>query len=415
VEALSAIATPGTLVLQSTDFSHYLPPRAAARHDQQVLNILATGDLDRLALLRQPAHLDSLGSQYIQFKLQRERFHATPIVLSNSNSRFYPIADETRTTSYIVQIYAASVTPAAGTRQPGSQVYCFAGDTFFGRGVGHLLAQPGAGPRLLDSVKSLLGDCRLVVNLEGVPVRRVPRHGRSGTLLMDEAVTLRWLRRLNIVAASVANNHAGDAGPGAYRAMVRRLSRAGIAVLRPGRITRVGPLRVAAFSDLDNTTGALSGLISGRAIAQIDRRRIKPPSVAFMHWGVEWLPAATARQRALAEAMANAGFDVIVGAHPHVRGEALASVGASDALAAYSLGNFMFDQTARRASGSVLEVRVFDQGTWFARLLPIPNLFDAVRKRAGPAFPAAHEGGENQDASPAQLPDREARPLSPAP
>jgi poly-gamma-glutamate synthesis protein (capsule biosynthesis protein) len=45
-------------------------------------------------------------------------------------------------------------------------------------------------------------------------------------------------------------------------------------------------------------------------------------------------------------------------------------------LLAYSLGNFLFDQRSEVASAAVLEVRVFEQGTYFARLVPIPNFFE---------------------------------------
>jgi poly-gamma-glutamate synthesis protein (capsule biosynthesis protein) len=46
------------------------------------------------------------------------------------------------------------------------------------------------------------------------------------------------------------------------------------------------------------------------------------------------------------------------------------------ALSVASLGNFLFDQSGPRASGTVLEVRLFEQGTFFARLIPIPNVFE---------------------------------------
>lgn len=42
----------------------------------------------------------------------------------------------------------------------------------------------------------------------------------------------------------------------------------------------------------------------------------------------------------------------------------------------FSLGNLLFDQRGERVSGALLEVRTFAQGTVFARLVPVPNLFD---------------------------------------
>ena len=42
----------------------------------------------------------------------------------------------------------------------------------------------------------------------------------------------------------------------------------------------------------------------------------------------------------------------------------------------YSLGNFLFDQSAARASGALVEMRIFEQGTVFMRNIPLPNFFD---------------------------------------
>ena len=66
-EALRPWVTPGTLLVQSTDFSHYLPAPDAARHDAESLRVLATGDPAEIRRLRQPRHLDSLAAQWITF------------------------------------------------------------------------------------------------------------------------------------------------------------------------------------------------------------------------------------------------------------------------------------------------------------------------------------------------------------
>jgi poly-gamma-glutamate synthesis protein (capsule biosynthesis protein) len=53
-----------------------------------------------------------------------------------------------------------------------------------------------------------------------------------------------------------------------------------------------------------------------------------------------------------------------------------------DTLQLFSLGNFLFDQGADKASGALVELTVFDQGTVFARLMPLPNLFELARTQA---------------------------------
>ncbi|TGV63233.1 AmmeMemoRadiSam system protein B, partial [Mesorhizobium sp. M00.F.Ca.ET.158.01.1.1] len=65
-EALKTIVDHDTLIVESTDFSHYLPQHEARRFDQQSLNMLAASSLDGIAALRQPDHADSVGTLYIK-------------------------------------------------------------------------------------------------------------------------------------------------------------------------------------------------------------------------------------------------------------------------------------------------------------------------------------------------------------
>jgi poly-gamma-glutamate synthesis protein (capsule biosynthesis protein) len=373
IERLLSMIDRETIIIQSTDFSHYLPVAGAVRRDQEVLNALGARDLDAAASLKQPQHTDSRAAQYIHLKLQRELFDSEPIILFNSNSQAYASEPEPRTTSYIVQVYPRSPMRQAGQDLPGSKVYCFAGDTFFGRGVPRALAGSDASERVRAEIDSVLNNCRLVLNLEGVVVPTVPGHLGPVSLAMPEDLTLAWLRALRVQAVSIATNHAMDFGPIAYRRMVRRLRSAGISVLRQGEVVDLGSLRVVGLTDLDNRTDRSSGVVTRGSIDAISRGRARAPAVAFMQWGREWVAAPGDRQRTLAEDLAKAGITLVVGAHPHVRSTQLDLVAGTAGLSAYSLGNFIFDQSEPRASGSLLEVRVFQQGTVAARLVPIPN------------------------------------------
>ena len=211
-ERLAAMVDAGTLIVQSTDFSHYLPPAEAARRDQETLNVLAAGDLDAAARLSQPGHTDSRGAQYIQIKVQAEVFHARPVVLSNVNSQAYSDVPQRRTTSYTIQIYEPQPPARIGADLEGSRVYCLAGDTFFGRHVARALADAAAAERVRAEMAAFLNGCRLVLNLEGVMRAAVPEGLGPTRLAMPEALTIRWLRALGAVAVGVANNHARDFG-----------------------------------------------------------------------------------------------------------------------------------------------------------------------------------------------------------
>ncbi len=105
-----------------------------------------------------------------------------------------------------------------------------------------------------------------------------------------------------------------------------------------------------------------------------------PPLVAFVHWGEEYVTAPADKERKIAEELARCGVSLIVGAHSHQASTAIEPLKGGAAQMAFSLGNFIFDQSAPRASGALLELRVFGQGTVAARLIPIPNLFDLTKK-----------------------------------
>jgi poly-gamma-glutamate synthesis protein (capsule biosynthesis protein) len=70
---------------------------------------------------------------------------------------------------------------------------------------------------------------------------------------------------------------------------------------------------------------------------------------------------------------------LVVGAHSHQASGALEQVNGGAGQMLFSLGNFLFDQTSPRGSGALLELRVFQQGTVAARLIPVPNLFELGR------------------------------------
>jgi AmmeMemoRadiSam system protein B len=381
---LEPLIGPGTLIVQSTDFSHYLPPQEAAQRDQEVLNVLASGNLDAVTRLRSPQHTDSRGAQYLQMRLQHDVFHARPDVLFNANAQSYTSETLTRTTSYIVQAYKeAHPDPQVGRDRPGSKVYCFAGDTFFGRRMLRLLTDPGAAERIQREAQHFLNGCRLIVNLTGVLVPELPVNLESLILAMPSALTLRWLKALNVVAVDLANNHTMDLGAEPFAEMSKTLKAAGITVLEHGAITDLGTFRLTALTDLDNRTERTQGVIEPSVLMQLAQSVARPPLFAMVNWGTDYDPKPGPRQLALMNSLHESAVSLIIGVHPHVAAPGLDLINGGEGLSAFSLGNFIFDQTSKVASGSVLEVRIFEQGTYFARLVEHDNFFEDGLHREG--------------------------------
>jgi AmmeMemoRadiSam system protein B len=169
VQSLKPLVTARTLIVQSTDFSHYLVRRHARDHDQETLNAIATQKPEAVLPLRQPAHLDSKGAQYIHMQLQRQVNRSVPEIIENKNSFDYLPWEGKPTTSYLVQVYRKprSIT----SRLPayfGQQVWFFAGDTSFGRYMARPLQDRTVAARLRKHILTMTGGAPLVINLEGV-------------------------------------------------------------------------------------------------------------------------------------------------------------------------------------------------------------------------------------------------------
>ena len=379
-DALKAIVDDETLIVESTDFSHYLPQHDARRFDQQTLNILAAGSLDGIAALRQPDHADSVGALYIQTKLQRALFGAGPLVIANENSQEHTSDYVERTTSYVVALFGAFGPGFNNPARAKDKIYYFAGDVNFGRAMRKILVRDDVAERIADNVLALTRSRPLIVNLEGVVLPNVPEAIDDMTLAMPEGLAVDMLKKLHVAAVGLANNHAFDLGPSGYAETLRALDAAGIPHFGQGETLALADLDLVGLTDIDTNGSKNTNLLTPALLDRLVHENAERPVIAFVHWGREYKTEPSAREDMLADQMRLRGVSAIIGGHPHVSSEAILPLGGGDVAEIYSLGNFLFDQSAERSSGSMLELRVFDQGTIFARLIPLPNYFEMGRQ-----------------------------------
>lgn len=375
-DILAGLAGPGTLVLQSTDFSHYLPQHMARLADQQTLNILAARDFDALSGLVQPDHVDSLGALYIQMKVQDAFFGAGPVVFANENSQQYSDRFTNETTSYVGLVFAKSLSGAPAPSLPGAEIAYLAGDTFFGRAMTAVMAQPDAADAVAGAIKAITAGRRLVVNLEGVILPNVPSGLPELTLAMPEGLAAGFLKRINAAGIGLANNHANDLGPNGLAETRAALASAGLAHAGQGERLALGGMDIVMLSDLDTHAARQTDILTPGMLDTLTLPDAARPVIAFVHWGREYAAEAGERERWLADQMRLRGVSAVIGAHPHVASLDLSALAGGQTLVAHTIGNFLFDQSADKASGALAEVTLFRQGTIAVRLLPIPNLFD---------------------------------------
>ena len=263
----------------------------------------------------------------------------------------------------------------------GARRLFLAGDTFFGRAMSGALVDELAAERVEQAVLKLTGGAPMVVNLEGVLLPDVPAGLPGLTLAMPRDQAVDWFKRLNVVGVGLGNNHAFDLGDNGYAESVAALEAAGISHFGQGEALDLDGVRLVAMTDLGTNASQQTRLIDGTMLDRLLTEDAETPVVALPHWGEEYVARPGERERMLAEEMRRRGVAAIVGAHPHRASDGIEALGGGDAALAYSLGNFLFDQSADRASGALVELTVFDQGVVFLRQVPLPNLFDLARGR----------------------------------
>jgi poly-gamma-glutamate capsule biosynthesis protein CapA/YwtB (metallophosphatase superfamily) len=169
------------------------------------------------------------------------------------------------------------------------------------------------------------------------------------------------IKAAGVDAVSIANNHALDYGRVGLADTVAAAQRAGVPAIGAGAnaaaayapwITQVKGVRIAvlALSQIaelwtswqatDNEAGIAMARDRSRAVAAVRAARAKADIVVvYVHWGVEGSACPSAEMRTFAQAMAQAGADVVVGTHAHLL---LGDGWIGKTYVQYGLGNFLW-------------------------------------------------------------------------
>ena len=249
-----------------------------------------------------------------------------------------------------------------------------------GRGVAQD-HQDGRWQDALDFIKPLTSSANLsMANLESplttsavglLQVTETP----SKYNLCGPASAVQALSEAGFDLLTLANNHARDCSSEGLEETGSFLEKSGIIPVYPGyepaRLS-VNGVRLAVFA-FDDVTNALDLSAACQAISRIhDTGDIV---VVSIHWGSEYQPTPNSRQQELARSLSNCGASLIWGHHPHVVQpiEWLENPRrSSNTLAAYSLGNAMFDQYGLPdvTRSALLMVTINDYGVQSVRAYP---------------------------------------------
>lgn len=184
------------------------------------------------------------------------------------------------------------------------------------------------------------------------------------------------LRNAGVDVVQTANNHAMDRGAIGVDLTLQTLASAGLGTTgsRPSTgaavwhdIRLVNGRTIAFLACTFSTNGlqdsanqVLGCYGNSPSVPGLIQSLASQPNVDAVvllpHWGTEYSPHPTARQRRLAQAAADAGVTAIVGAHPHVLQpmETLTAADGRRVPVAYSLGNLLSSQwRLERRTGAV--------------------------------------------------------------
>ncbi|MFA5131273.1 MAG: AmmeMemoRadiSam system protein B [Patescibacteria group bacterium] len=380
-----------SLIIQSTDFSHYLSPAQAAREDTESIAMIMSGDAPQSLDLGQPANLDSSAALYIQTRLQTEFFKTEPNILEHKNSQDYTTEPVDSSTSYLTVAYkaetqmtGAAMTGAATTtdenlspdKKYGNAEFIFVGDIMLSRYIGELMAKRQDFNFPYEKIKTdLAGADLLFGNLEAPVSTRGESAGAPYPFRADPLV-LSGLKDSGFSVLSVANNHAFDYKLAAFSDTLNNLKNADLdytgggfnfSEARAGALMEINGIKTTllAYTDLvpksqaatDNRAG-LSYLDEAQMVKDIKAAKAKSDLVIVsFHWGQEYQTHSNQHQQKIAAEAVAAGADLIVGHHPHVPQEISEINGVT---VAYSLGNFVFDQnfSPETRSGLILYVKI---------------------------------------------------------
>jgi len=195
-------------------------------------------------------------------------------------------------------------------------------------------------------------------------------------------------------ATSLANNHSHDLGAAGLRESVAVLKRAGITPLQHMQAVDLGRFGLIAINFIGSRDHRGYPVVKSSADLQsLCRMKARSPLIALVHWGEEYHRVAQAANYTAAQALHTCGVNAIIGAHSHHAAQRVEAMQGGEFAMVFSLGNLLFDQRGERVSSALVELRLFKQGTFATRIVPLPNLFELatgeLARKASGEQPAA--------------------------
>lgn len=304
------------------------------------------------------------------------------------------------------------VLPENGRSTEGEFTIVFTGDLIFDRGQ-----NPWAASAYSEGIESCFDEesWEIMRSADFLVVNNEFAYSDGGSPTPNKKYTFRcppetaeWLEEMGTDVAALANNHIYDYGEEGILDTFETLDELGIPYIGAGR--NIEEAQKPAYFIAGGTIVALLNATEIERYENPDTKGAEEDSpgvfrclddedlcekvreagehadivIVFVHWGTEMMPSAEWSQTEKAEDLAEAGADLIVGAHPHC----LQNIEyVNDVPVFYSLGNYFFSASTR--DSGVLRVAVDTKSGSLGSLQFIPmqqrqgvkTLYDGEKER----------------------------------
>lgn len=331
-----------TMLIVSSDFSHYLPLAQAQAMDEATAETLFAKDLDGVAALKDPDQSDCPRCLWALASLADARGYYEPSVVRHTNSA--TILGDPRSRSTTSHFAMAWYQDDA----LDGHALTVAGDV--------TLTRDGA-PKLPPALQAWwAGDGPRFVNLEG-PV--APDCAPRPNPFLFCNLESDWLAAKGLATHwGTMNNHMLDLGTEGLRETRRLIAAAGEMPVGPAAsddgkrrlfaaTAVMNPVAEAGAADIPGTTSAVL-----KALGKPEPDEL---TVVLVHAGDEYQALTGEAETAYLERFIDAGADAVAVSHSHVPGDVLIY---KDKPIFRGLGNFVFDQKEKLSTRTAKLVRL---------------------------------------------------------
>lgn len=237
---------------------------------------------------------------------------------------------------------------------------CSVGDIMLGENVHHFkrgiikrYGQNYANLAASPVIETLSAADLFLFNLESslMPDEELPFRNIDNGVYIAPASGLNFFDEIKSVkVANIANNHFGQHGKQTIDFSLSALNQKGILVTGLNNMPlniRIGSHSVKIWGvSLIKDNSFAGGYFKSSYDQLIETMQLGPKQegevrIISIHWGEEYFTLENEQQKLLARNLSEAGFDFVLGHHPHVV-QPIKQIGATTVI--YSHGNFIFDQ-----------------------------------------------------------------------